>query len=57
MDTVKVDSKKMSDVTVHVSIEMPFNILSIESPSHKIKMKVLTELKNVHVLVVVVATS
>ena len=57
MDTVKVDSKKMSNVTVHVSIEMPFNILSIESPSHKIKMKVLTELKNVHVLVVVVATS
>ena len=37
---MKVDSKKLDDVTVHVSVEMPFNILEIDSPSHSIKMKV-----------------
>ena len=38
---MKVDSKKLDDVTVHVSVEMPFNILEIDSPSHSIKMKVI----------------
>ena len=37
--TLKVDGA-VHDSSVHVAIEMPFEIRSIDSPSHKIKIKV-----------------
>ena len=32
--------QKLDNLSVHVSVEMPFDIRTIESPSHAIKMKV-----------------
>ena len=38
LDTVKISSDKQ-EVTIHVAMEMPFDIRKISSPSHKIRIK------------------
>ena len=40
VETVKVGGSKVDNLTVQVAMEMPFDIKTIESPSHPIKMKV-----------------
>ena len=40
VDTVKVDDDDGKEVSIQVSVEMPFDIRSIECPTHKVKIKV-----------------
>jgi len=39
LDTVKVTDESI-DTSVHISVEMPCDIKDIESPSHRIRIKV-----------------
>ena len=40
VDTVKVDGDEQKEVTVQISVEMPFDIRTIQCPTHKVKVKV-----------------
>ena len=40
VDTVKVDGDEQKEVTVQISVEMPFDIRTIQCPTHKVKIKV-----------------
>ncbi|XP_078001506.1 protein mono-ADP-ribosyltransferase PARP4-like isoform X2 [Glandiceps talaboti] len=37
--TVKVDKEGQGSISIQISIEMPFDIRSIESPTHRVKVK------------------
>ncbi|XP_071961516.1 protein mono-ADP-ribosyltransferase PARP4-like [Antedon mediterranea] len=39
METMKISSKPKGDTSVQVAIEMPYEIRSIKSPTHPVKMK------------------
>ena len=40
VDTVKIDGDERKEVTVQISVEMPFDIRTIQCPTHKVKVKV-----------------
>ena len=40
VDTIKVDDDEGKEVSIQVSVEMPFDIRSIECPTHQVKIKV-----------------
>ena len=40
LDTVKVKGQGEGDTTVQVAIDMPFDIRTLECPTHKVKVKV-----------------
>ena len=40
VDTVKVDDDERKEVTVQISVEMPFDIRAIQCLTHKVKVKV-----------------
>ena len=40
MDTVKIKEELGDNVSIQVAVEMPFDIKTIDCPSHKIRTKV-----------------
>ena len=39
-ESVKVDNENPCELSVHIAVEMPFDIRNLDCPTHDIKMKV-----------------